>query len=61
PIYLPIYPRGILKGKKNSNKRCLVRRYMDIAKIAVNYAFKLLFQELQSLMIRPALILEDNA
>ncbi|MFX1251722.1 MAG: DNA-directed RNA polymerase subunit B [Promethearchaeota archaeon] len=32
----------------------------DISKIAISYAFKLLLQELQSLTIRPSLILEDN-
>lgn len=50
-------------SRKTDQATCPICGTTDtgIAKIAVSYAFKLLFQELQSLMIRPALILEDNA
>ncbi|MFW9915741.1 MAG: DNA-directed RNA polymerase subunit B [Candidatus Thorarchaeota archaeon] len=50
-------------SRKTDQATCAICGSTDtgIAKIAVSYAFKLLFQELQSLMIRPALILEDNA
>ncbi len=50
-------------SRKTDQTSCAICGTTDtgIVKIAVSYAFKLLFQELESLMIRPALILEDNA